>query len=219
MTSERVEPERASGDAGFTLLEVVVALALLALITALLAESIGGARRVLAVVERNTAANAVVAAQAYLRSALAQAIPAPNEGGSENPDFRFTGSPNTVRFTTAYAPQGQYDGVYRVEIGIERSAGAGAVFDLVVNQTLVRAALTDSQASPVVSRRSKLVSNVAAVTFAYFGDSGDDQYRLQWHNVWPVSHRLPRLVRIDVKFASGDARVWYRLQVPLQLAE
>ena len=103
MTIERVERERAKGDAGFTLVEVVVALALLAMIMALLAESIRGARRVLALVERNTAANAVVAAQSYLRSALAQSVPAPNDGNSENQDLGFSGGPNSVRFTTTYA--------------------------------------------------------------------------------------------------------------------
>jgi len=34
-----------------------------------------------------------------------------------------------------------------------------------------------------------------------------------------VPDRLPRLVRIDVKFADGDPRTWFRLQVPLLLAD
>ena len=109
--------------------------------------------------------------------------------------------------------------MYRVEIGISPSAGGGAAFDVIVSQTLVRAASSDSPASPVTNRRSKLVANVAAVTFAYYGDGGDDPRRPQWQNGWPAAQRLPSLVRIDVKFANGDARIWYRLQVPLQLAE
>ena len=219
MTTECVQRERTRGDAGFTLVEVVVSLVLLALIMALLAESIRGARRVLGVVERNTAANAVVAARSYLRSALAQAIPGPKDGGSEGQNLGFTGASNSLRFTTAYVPHGQFDGVYRVEIGLERSTAGGAAFDLFVSQTLVHATSGDSPASPVVNRRSKLVANVVAATFAYYGDGGDEPRRRQWQNSWPVTDRLPRLVRIDVRFAIGDARAWYRLQAPLQLAE
>ena len=68
-------------------------------------------------------------------------------------------------------------------------------------------------------RRAKLVANIVGVAVAYFGASGSDPDDLQWQTAWTVTDRLPRLVRIDVKFADGDPRTWLRLQVPLLLTE
>ncbi len=219
MTIRRPNFDPDTGEAGFTLVEMVVALALLALITAVLAGSISGARRVLAMIERNNVANSVVAAQNYLRATFAQALPMAAEDTAEGRVPAFAGGPANVRFATTHVPRGQFEGVYRVEIGLEPSTARDRAFDLVVTQTMIRNAPSDGAPSPVLSRRSTLVPNIQRVSFSYFGVVGDAEDQFQWQTLWSKPDRLPRLVRIDVTFDEGDPRIWLRLQVPVYLSD
>ncbi len=219
MTIGRPNFDSETGEAGFTLVEMVVALALLALIMALLAGSINIARRVLATIETNNAANSVVAAQNYLRATFAQAFPLAPEDTAEGRVPSFAGGPANVRFATTHVPRGQVEGVYRVEIGLEPSTVRNRAFDLVVTQTMIRNAPSDGESSPVLSRRSTLVPNIQRVSFSYYGVVGDAEDQFQWQTFWSKPDRLPRLVRIDVTFGAGDPRIWLRLQVPLHLSD
>jgi general secretion pathway protein J len=205
-------------DAGFTLIEMVIALALLALITALLAGSISGARQVLAVVERNTTVVTIGAVQSYMRAALVEVVPPPNGGGSEAAITPFAGSKSNVQFTTSFAAQGQVGGAYRVSFSLLPAAGS-TTFDLIATQTLARDLALKGADATAPQLRSVLLGNIAGFEIGYFGAQGDNPDELQWHSVWTKLDRIPRLVRIDVRFPSGDPRIWHRLQVPLLMAD
>ncbi len=217
MTATSAKQECDDREAGFTLIEMVVALALLALMTALLAGSMSGARRVLAVVERNTTVVSIGAVQTYIRSALASVVP-PQSGDGNDAAGAFSGSRSNLRFTTTFAAQGQVDGAYRVALSLMPSA-VGTTLDLIVTQTLVRDGDIDGVTTIAPQLRSVLIPNIAGFEIGYFGAQGEIPDEMGWHSEWTKRDRIPRLIRIDVRFLSGDPRVWHRLQVPLQMAD
>ena len=215
--SDRATTRRAPPDAGFTLIEMIVALALMSLIVGLLASSVRGTRQVLAFIDRNNVTGAVPPAQSYLLSSFAQTVSAQQAGADRPPAL--LGEPARVRFTTSHAPQGQIEGLYHVELRLEPMSGRSPPFDLVAIHTLARPAQADGEDLPAPSRRSILASNVVAASFEYYGtvDGEPDQWR--WLDSWSSADRLPRLVRIDVRFAPGQPQTWRRLEFPLQLAD
>ena len=215
--SEGPAVRREHFEAGFSLIEIVVALALLSLIMGLLAGSVKGTRNVLAFIERNNTDSAILPAQNYVRSALAQATGRSRMTvADQTPGL--VGDSRRVHFRTLYSPRGQYEGIYDVEIRLEPAQNNFS--DLVVFQTLLRPKPSDgSDAPPTASFRSILASNVASVSLEYFGIDDAEPGQWQWLDAWSSTERLPRLVRLDVTFAPGQTQSWRRLECPLQFAE
>lgn len=206
-------------EAGFTLIEMIIALALLSLISAMLAGSVAGTRNVLAFIERNNAASAVLPAQGYLRSAFARTIPAKLGSGPSGRTPVLQGEPAHVRFKTFFAPRGQVEGLYDIEVGLAPATGRSSGFDLVVIQTLRRPAQADSLDAPVPVLRSTLATNVRSVSFSYFGVDEAEPDGWEWLDSWSSVERNPRLVRIDVTFGPGQTQNWRDVIFPLQLSE
>jgi general secretion pathway protein J len=210
----RAKPRR---DDGFTLLEMLVALVLLSLTASLLTVSLQTGRTALNAVNRINVATPIAATQTYLRQAFAQSFAQPRSIATSAASSGFTGSSQGVTFSTTHAPQGQYEGLYRVEIGLVALEQRGA-FDLNLAQVLWRPPATDSAPPPLIRRTTQLLGNVASVGFAYFGDMDDDA-GASWHNEWRHAIKLPSLVALDVTFSAGDPRRWDRLIMPVYAAE
>lgn len=219
MNGWTIEP-RPPSDAGFTLIEMLVALALASVSVGILAGSVRSSRTVMAFIERNTAASAIVPAQSYLRLALAQAIPAQaSPASTSNRTPVLIGEPDRISFNTFYAPRGQIAGLYQVEVRLEPVGGRALNgFDLIAIQTLLRSARSVAPDVPLPTRKSTLASNVQAVSIRYFGIDDQDPENWQWLQSWSSVERLPRLVQISVTFTKDQNRIWHRLEAPLQLS-
>jgi general secretion pathway protein J len=204
-------------EAGFSLLEILVSLVLLSLTATLLTVSLNAGRTALNAVSRISAAMPMAATQTYLRQALAQAQPLSGYPSDSTKELNFTGTPQAVAFITSHAPEGQFEGTYRVEIGLFPRDRSG-LFDLNLAQVLWRRSLTDSNPPALVRRATQLVGKVSGIGFAYFGDL-DDNAGASWHNQWAHPVKLPTLVALDVTFAPGDPRRWERLILPVYAAE
>ena len=205
-------------DGGFTLIEMLVALALMALISSVLAASVRTARMTLAYVERSSTVAPVQGVQMFLRSALSQARPAQRDGVSVS-DLSFAGAPAAMTFTTSHSASGQFAGLYRVEIDLVAAAGRRPGFDLMLTQTMARPQSAEGQPpAPAEVRRTRLLDKVQAVEFNYFGALPDDG-TTRWRPAWVQLDKLPRLVAIDVKFPAGDPRAWHRMIVPLFVSD
>ena len=206
-----------SSDAAFTLIEVIVGLALLSLVMGMMAGSVKGSRNVLAFIDRNNAASAVVPAQSFLLSSFAQVVPAQLSVAAADRAPPLSGNSTHVRFTTFHSPQGQIEGLYDIELRLEAMGSRPGAYDLVAEHRLSRPPQEKEVAAPP-SRRSTLASNVVAASFSYFGtiDAEPDNWR--WLDTWSSADRLPRLVRIDVRLAPDQPQLWRRLVFPLQLA-
>jgi prepilin-type N-terminal cleavage/methylation domain-containing protein len=199
-------------EAGFTLVELLIALTLLAVTASLLVVAIGSARQALDVMDRRVAHAAVPAVQSAIRRLLAEARPGPDAVGRADPMWAFDGESDKVRFVSSFVPQGQYGGLWRYEIALDAGdAGAGA---LVLTQQLVR----PGPAATVTPLRTVVTSGIDALHLRYFGAAHKDD-ALQWQDSWRDPHRLPRLVAVDVVFTRPDGRQWTPLTVTLPLAD
>ncbi|WP_045835012.1 prepilin-type N-terminal cleavage/methylation domain-containing protein [Hyphomicrobium sp. 99] len=189
---------RSSGDAGFTLIEMLVSLALLALISATLIQMINGARRALNFADRTNSAVPIMNAQNYLHNALIHAL-------------GVAGDSDHIAFTTSYAPLGAYQGLYRVSIGPSPNGHGG--FDLVAEQELVRQETNTPAATPHL--RSRLIENIAGVSFSYFTkhDEGEDSWQSDWIS------GMPTMISVDVRFPRNDVRRWQPMIVSIAAAD
>src|SRR5262245_37556306 len=102
---------RSTGDTaetGFTLPEVLIALALLAVIASLLAEAIASTRRALQATDRQVSHGAVPATQALLRRLIAEARPGPEASQQLDLDRAFIGGRDKMSFISSFVAQGQF---------------------------------------------------------------------------------------------------------------
>jgi prepilin-type N-terminal cleavage/methylation domain-containing protein len=204
-------PRRQPADAGFTLPELLVGIALAAMISILLVQTLRSARQGLAFSERAGEIGNTLAAQTYLRHALLQAQPVTAANGAGS-GLSFDGNAQSVSFLTSFVPRGAYSGLYRVELAIEPSPKLPSQSDLVVRQRLFRPGVAGGDVTlPVTSR---LVENIAGADFEYFVKSADDG-EADWLPSWQHPSQLPSLVGVTVRFPAGDQRTWPRLNVPL----
>jgi len=201
-------------EAGFTLIELLIALTLLTVIASLLVNAVGSARQALNVVDRRVTQASVPAVQSVLRRLLVEARANPDATQHADPDRAFIGAPDKLRFLSSFVPQGQYGGLWRYEIVLDASAGAGQSSAVVLNQQLVRPA--SSTAGPPL--RTVVLKEVRALSVRYFGAEDKDSAP-QWHETWRHPSRLPRLVSVDVTFVRADGRQWTPLVVALPLAD
>jgi prepilin-type N-terminal cleavage/methylation domain-containing protein len=201
-------------EAGFTLLEMLVALALLAVIAALLVAAITSARQALNVVDRRGTQASVPAVQSVLRRLLVEARANLDVAEQAVPYRAFIGEPNKLGFVSSFVPQGQYGGLWRYEIALDASEGAAESSALVLTQQLVRP-VSPATGQPL---RTVLINEVRALSVRYFGAEDKDSAP-QWQDAWRHPYRLPRLVSVDVTFVRADGRQWTTLTVAFPLAD
>jgi general secretion pathway protein J len=186
-------------EAGFTLMELLVAIALLSLLSVVLVGSLRfsltawarGADHVERVED-----TAIV--QEFLRRTIGDAYPLfilsdPTRGVGY---VDFTGTRQSLRFL-ADAPIA-LGGRGRVwfALALERQNGH-AHFIITSTPELAAAA----------SARKILLPDVEGIALDYFGIARADR-QAAWHAVWRVEPVLPQLVRLKVSFASSDQRAW-----------
>jgi prepilin-type N-terminal cleavage/methylation domain-containing protein len=218
MTGRHASDAKLPSESGFTLIEMLVALALMALISSVLAASVRTARLTLAYVERSSTVAPVQGVQTFLRSALSQARPAQRDGTGGS-DLSFAGAPAAMTFTTAHSPGGQFAGLYRIGIDLVAAVGGRPGFDLMLTQTMARPQPPEGQPPARAEvRRTRLLDKVQDVEFNYFGALPDDG-TTKWRTNWVQLDKLPKLVAIDVKFVAGDPRGWHRMIVPLFVSD
>lgn len=204
-----------NAEAGFTLLELLIALTLLTVIASLLVNAVGSARQALNVVDRRVTQAPVPAVQSVLRRMLVEARPNPGVPEKQiDPDRAFIGEPNKLTFVSSFVPQGQYGGLWRYEIAVDRSERAGESSGVVLTQQLVRRA-SSAAGRPL---RTVVLKEVRALSVRYFGAEDKDS-PLQWQDAWRHPYRLPRVVSVGVTFVRADGRQWPTLVVALPLAD
>ena len=189
-----------SAEGGFTLLEMLIAVALLGLTATLLLGGVQIGTRVLEGTTRRTDRSAEVAAALdFLRSRLAEAQPLSVKDAEQpeaKPKVAFDGAQNglsLIRLASPYQAQGGYQ---RLSVSLAQGGGGPAL----VASAAPYPPLPDGAAG--APRRSILLADVAAVEFAYFGRDGENR-RPVWHAEWHGRPALPLLVRLRIAFSDG----------------
>jgi general secretion pathway protein J len=187
---------------GFTLLELTIALTLLALMAAVLVGSVslsarswdGGEAKAVEVSEMRQT-------QQFLREQISALYPQRVRKAVDLP-LMFAGEREEIRYAAALPPRVIEGGVYFFRLSLARGDnGAGLlVLERVVPEP-------DAAALPGFDKaeRSILARGIAELRIGYFGrDPGaavTDEPR--WRDRWDDTQRLPDLVRIEVKPERG----------------
>src|SRR5712692_596231 len=190
-------------QAGFTLVELLVAITLMTFLSAALLGSIRfGVTAWGRGTERSDQVHASMLAQNLLRRLIAGAYPlflASNLAGRV--DFEGTGTslhllaPVPIALGTG--------GRARVTLSVEQRNGHAALL-MAANPELA-----DREPDPT---RKTLLADLDGADFAYFGAKRSDK-AAQWHDAWSGELALPEIIRVRVRFAHGDARLWPDLLV------
>ena len=195
----------ADSEAGFTLVELLVGLALFSLLVTLLFGNVRFGLRAW----QNAGANAEqfdrnMIAQDLVRRTIGNLYPMLVTNGALQQQIDFEGTKEAVSFlgNAPIAPNG--GGRFRFNVFIERRQ---AQADLVVSSTPELATASDQSTT-----RTLLVSGIDRAEFSYFGAAATER-KLQWNDSWMQRSDIPGLIRLRVAFRSGDARVWPELLI------
>jgi len=196
--------------AGFTLLEILAALVLLALLLLGVYSGIASASRSVrsgtATIERM---DQLRAAQQFLRRELAQSLAAPISRTDRGEPVYFQGSAHEMRYV---APLPGYLGKLGPQLQQLQLVddGAGGL------RLELRLALLPPDGSPpqALGEPQVLFDHVRAGSFHYLGADADGNV-LPWAGEWTADRSLPQVVRIELQ--PQDRVGWPRLDIPLRI--
>jgi general secretion pathway protein J len=191
------------GAEGFTLVELLVALALLGLMTAYAVAALRSLRDVSRATDELEARAEVEAVVRHLRQSLAdtRAIFVNEENGAAQ--LVFSGGPARIGLITVMNDRLERGGLYALDYGIDDKGKA-----LTLKRRLYR---PDGQA-PVAEE--SLLEGIESVAFRYC-EATCTLAPNDWPESWKPQDRLPGFVRITVAFPKTDTRRWPELVVPL----
>lgn len=187
--------------AGFTLIEMVVAMALMAMLAVGLFEGLRFTQRTYdkTVVQAEKTWQ-IFTAQRWLRGVLESAYPQEPVDSGVPAHHGVEGAHDRVQ-VIAPAPASLSGGgfyLYRIEMRARPQGGR----DIVVSW--------EPEISSSVRRRDPmsevLIENVIGMEWSYYANGN-------WSPSWQAQRNLPQLIRMSVTFAPGDSRRWPELLV------
>jgi len=182
-------------EGGFTLIEVLVSLVLLALVLALLAGGLRFARGTWDAAAKLDEQAGSDIAERFLRARLGEAMPLYEHRTAGTVRVVFHGSGDALTFVAA-APNGPAGaGIYRYALEVARSAGTERRA-LVVKLAPYQARQTEAGAE-WASEQHELVRNLKSVAFRYFG-RGELRAQPAWHAAWTRTDAMPHLVEMTI---------------------
>ncbi len=183
---------------GFTLVELVVAMVLLAVMMLLLYAGISFALRAWDAGDthgRRTADSRI--GENFLRRELTEIFPMRWKDATAL-KLAFEGENQRLRFVSSRAAGITMGGLSLVGVEVEGDARA--------RHLVMRRAMPDDEAKDFrpldQAERSIIIADVDNVVFGYFG-SVNDFSEPQWTETWPYPGRVPQMVRMRVKTADG----------------
>lgn len=201
---------------GFTLLEVLVALSLTALLLLLVLGGITSGRLALIRTEdANKEAN-LGEVQSLLRNIVAESRPLPFEIPGSSEPVVFSGSSSHVSFVSSFSVQGQASGLYANTLSL--APARANQFHLILQQRLFRPVGGNVARLRPAESETRLIENAAGLRLRYYGRITRDGAR-QWASAWLSTSVLPELVEISVHFPRDDTRAWRTVVVPLAFAK
>jgi general secretion pathway protein J len=191
-------------DRGFTLIEILVALALMAMIATILVSSLQiGGHTWQRVMRSSSNTDDIAQAQEFFRVHLTSLYPEQRAHASGSEASFLVSNGNSLEFL-AVAPNSNAGGVARYQVFVSPNSGA---LEVRVRDD------QDQQPDPLApeAKSERLLSHVASLTIQFWLKPDDAPGH--WVDHWSDASRVPRLIRIDVAFTQPDNRSWPRLYV------
>jgi general secretion pathway protein J len=193
-------------EAGFTVVELLVALTLLSFLSVAL---FGTLRFGLTAWTRGGAhaehSEQIAMVQDLLRRLIADAYPLFLSADPRNLRIAFDGTSGALAFL-APTPLAIGGGGRSSFVLSTQHDGARASLVLATKPELA------DPASAATSTKKTLLADAQAIAFSYLGRRRSDP-AAQWHDAWTGETEMPALVRLQVRFAADDPRVWPELVV------
>jgi general secretion pathway protein J len=194
---------RVHSAAGFTLLELLIGVAVLGLLMGML---FGGLRLASHQVEWRTArldrGSRVSLVQGFVRRSLADARPLEIAGpraGVSGPTvaLAFDGTAEELEFVGPAPESAESGGLELIGLGLVRHGAGGAL------SLRVRAYDAGAGGATAPLRETLVLEGVRQAQFAYFGvTAGETEPR--WHETWRQLPYLPALVRLTLTLSGGE---------------
>jgi general secretion pathway protein J len=183
---------------GFTLVELLVAITLIALLTAGLYQAFGIGTRAARTVSANIDRPAQIAvAYDLMQRALTAAEPLPISADPTQPALNFDGEPDALSFVAVPPAYLAVGGFQLLHLGLE-PGNAGS--RLIVSWQGVARGPIASQ--PAMLQPSILIDKIRSIAFGYYGVPGPKQ-SAAWLDRWRGRDSLPQLIRLRVTFTNG----------------
>ncbi len=212
MTSgARSTQPRLRDQAGFTLVEALVAITLLSLLSIALS---GALRFGVDAWARGSAhsdqLSRTTVVQGLLRRVVGEAYPYFLSNDPTRPYVDFEGTSESLAFLASTPIVLGGIGRSRFRLSIAKHDGLS---DLVMTSQAELAAVD----APSKVEKKTLLAGSAFIEFAYFGKLRSEA-NAQWHNRWTGQSALPHLLRIQVRFSEGDTQLWPDLVIAPRIA-
>jgi prepilin-type N-terminal cleavage/methylation domain-containing protein len=184
---------------GFTLLELLISVALLVLLTTILFEGLRlGTHHLGQQSDRLDRASRIALAQNFLRAQLADARPVTTPATAQR-TIVFDGRPDGIEFISVAPESVAVGGLQALSVDYDKGTGTTG------GELLLRWRPYGGTSPTVPStvRNSLLLDHVRSAEFAYFGTTSPDQPSV-WHVTWQDMAYLPSLVRVSLEFSDGQ---------------
>jgi general secretion pathway protein J len=202
MTVRRRQPGVCHGtEAGFTLIEVLVSLVLLALVLGLLAGGLRYARSTWDAAARLDELAGSDMAESFLRARIAEAMPLYEQRRAGTVRALFLGAGDAMTFV-APAPNGPAGaGLYRYTL--EAAAGAGPGRRMLIVKLAPHLPWLNDSVLERPPEQYELMRSIRSVSFRYFGRS-ELRAGPAWHAAWTRADAMPNLVEIAIARDDGE---------------
>ena len=181
-------------QAGFTIIELLVSLVILALILSFLPGTLRIGKRVWEVQDNLEQIAAHSAFHHYVEQRLVEAMPVFNRDRSGRIQIYFDGGPNSVRFVAPALAGPDGGGVYLFALAQNTVLRTGNVV-LILRQKIYRHKHSETATTRAVVHTAP--GRIAKLTLRYFGKADPNQAP-RWQTRWSRHDALPDLVEINV---------------------
>jgi general secretion pathway protein J len=190
-----------SGDAGFSLVEMLVALVLVGLAAMLMVQGLASGRRLWADEEiRTQRGETVEAAQTLVRARVERLRPV-TRFGADRPYADLEGTPDTLSFISLPPDVERPSPMRRYRLFLDERG------DLVLSSASALAS-PDAGGEAAADRTDQtLMRHVEGLAIDYFGPATRGAAP-GWQPSWSQQPTPPQLVRIRLSFPAGDRRTW-----------
>lgn len=194
-------PKIGFGEAGFSIIELLVSMVLLALLLSLMPSALRLAMRASLVREQLDVVNAQGAALDFLAGRLEVARPIFVLRDRSRPDNFFDGRHDALSFLAPLPDAAPINGLYRIKVhvvdGVARVGTNTKVLAIDLLPYLVQEdSFTRQTRKPI---RHSIHKDVVSFSIEYFGAQKETDYDLAWQREWRGRSDLPKLVELTIR--------------------